>query len=209
MSVAIIDYGVGNIGSVKRTLEEVGANVFIAPQPSMLSDATHIILPGVGGFSEAMTRLEQGGWIAPLKDLCLIERKPLLGICLGMQLLASRGEEGGNFTGLDLIPGDVIRLNKIGCQLKIPHVGWNSVQFGHEDLILKDIPNEADFYFVHSYGFVVENQEHLLATVDYGCNIAAIVKRDNIYGAQFHPEKSSKAGRKLLKNFIESGHVKN
>ena len=209
MSVGIIDYGVGNIGSVKRTLEEVGANAFIASDPKMLNDASHIILPGVGGFSEAMTRLENGGWIDPLKTLALDEKIPLLGICLGMQLLATTGEEGGNFMGLGLIPGNVTRLNNIGCQLKIPHVGWNSVQIIQEDLILKSIPNEADFYFVHSYGFVAENQGHLLATVDYGCSITAIVKRDNIYGAQFHPEKSSKAGRKLLKNFIDYGHVKN
>ena len=204
MSVGIIDYGVGNIGSVKRTLEEVGANAFIASDPKMLNDASHIILPGVGGFSEAMTRLENGGWIDPLKTLALDEKIPLLGICLGMQLLATTGEEGGNFMGLGLIPGNVTRLNNIGCQLKIPHVGWNSInltQINHP--MFEKIYDRTDFYFVHSFVFSPINKNHLLATTEYGINFAAAVGKERIWGTQFHPEKSSKAGFFILKNFID------
>lgn len=203
MKVAIINYGIGNLGSVQRSMEEIGANAYIANHPSMLYDANQIILPGVGAFSEGMTRLEEGGWIDTLKDLVSNHRKPIMGICLGMQLLASTGEEGGKFSGLGFIPGSVMRLDAIGCTLKIPHVGWNSVHKVQEDFLLNEIPDESDFYFVHSYGMVVEDRHHLLATVNYGCDVAAIVRHNNIFGCQFHPEKSSKAGRKLLKNFME------
>jgi glutamine amidotransferase len=203
MKVAIINYGIGNLGSVQRCMEEIDAHAYIATHPSMLYDANRIILPGVGAFSEGMTRLEDGGWTECLRDLVSNHQKPIMGICLGMQLLASSGEEGGQFSGLGFIPGSVVRLDAVGCNLKIPHVGWNSVQKVQEDFLLKEIPDESDFYFVHSYGMVVKDRQHLLATVSYGCNIAAIVRNKNIFGCQFHPEKSSKAGRKLLKNFME------
>ena len=203
MKVAIINYGIGNLGSVQRSMEEIGAHTYLATHPSMLYDANRIILPGVGAFSEGMTRLLDGGWVDSLRDLVNNHQKPMMGICLGMQLLATTGDEGGQFTGLGFIPGAVVKLDAIGCVLKIPHVGWNSVRKSQEDFLLKEIPDESDFYFVQSYGMVVEDRRHILATVNYGCDIAAIVRYKNIFGCQFHPEKSSKAGRKLLKNFME------
>lgn len=203
MKVAIINYGIANLGSVHRSMEEIGANSYIANHPSMLYDASRIILPGVGAFSEGMSRLIDGGWADSLKDLVNNHQMPVMGICLGMQLLANTGQEGGQFSGLGFIPGSVVRLDAIGCALKIPHVGWNSVNKIQEDFLLRGIPDASDFYFVHSYGMVVEDKSHLLATVSYGCDIAAIVRNKNIFGCQFHPEKSSKAGRKLLKNFME------
>jgi glutamine amidotransferase len=202
MKVAIINYGMGNLGSVRRAFEDIGAEAYIANHPAAIYDANRIVLPGVGAFAEGMKCLGDVGWVDALHDVVTQQRKPLLGICLGMQMLASAGHEGGLSTGLGFIPGQVQRLDTLGCKLRIPHVGWNEVSYKTNDAIFNNIPDSSDFYFVHSYAFVPENDEHLIATVPYDLDVAAVVRNGNVFGCQFHPEKSSKAGRQLLKNFM-------
>lgn len=202
MKVAIINYGMGNLASVYRALEDIGCSPFIAEHPSSLYDAHKVILPGVGAFSEGMSRLRQNGWESAIQDF-VQTGKTFLGICLGMQMLASNGEEGGDTKGLDLISGKVIRLDKIGCNKRIPHVGWNEVSYKSTNQIFDKIPNSSDFYFVHSFVFIPSDESHLLATAPYDVSISAVVQKKNVIGCQFHPEKSSKAGRRLLRNFLE------
>jgi imidazole glycerol-phosphate synthase subunit HisH len=202
MKVAIVNYGMGNLASVRRAFEDIGADAFIADRPAAMSDANRLVLPGVGAFGDGMQSLREAGWVDGLRDAVLEQKKPLLGICLGMQMLASRSYEGGVSEGLGLIPGEVRRLDSLGCGLRIPHVGWNEVRFKTGNDLLNGIPDASDFYFVHSYGFVLDDPDHLVATAPYGCDLTAIVKCGSVFGCQFHPEKSSKAGRQLLKNFM-------
>lgn len=203
MKVAIVDYGMGNLGSVRRALDELGVDGIIAGHPDQLAAADRLILPGVGSFSDGMAQLAQGGWCEAIRRQTLEFGKPLLGICLGMQLLASRGNEGGLSQGLDLIPGEVSRLDALGCTLRIPHVGWNAISRTGDDKLFSDIPDGTDFYFVHSYAFRPTREEHALAHTDYGVRVVAAVGAGNILGTQFHPEKSSKAGFRVLRNFLE------
>ena len=202
MRVAIVNYGMGNLASVRRALEDVGADVVIAEHPMSLFEVSHIVLPGVGAFGEGMGRLRDAGWADVLHDVVIQRGKPILGICLGMQMFATAGHEGGETKGLGFIPGSVQRLDTLGCKLRIPHVGWNEVRYKTNDVLFNEIPDASDFYFVHSYAFVPEKAEHLIATVPYDLDVAAAVRNGNIFGCQFHPEKSSKAGRQLLKNFM-------
>ena len=202
MKIAIVNYGMGNLGSVRRAFEELGADPLIANHPSALYDVNRIVLPGVGAFAEGMAHLNQGGWSEALREVVSVQGKPLLGICLGMQMLADEGHEGGVIPGLGLIPGQVRRLDKLGCELRIPHVGWNEVCYAQDDVLFDGIQDASDFYFVHSYAFVPQDREHLLATVPYGIDLTSVVRRGNVFGCQFHPEKSSKAGRRLLRNFL-------
>ena len=203
MKVAIVNYGMGNLGSVRRTLDDLNADAFIAEHPAALFEANRIVLPGVGAFSEGMTRLRDGGWVEMLQRLVRHDHKPLLGICLGMQMLAGSGEEGGLMPGLGLVAGRVRRLDLLGCTLRIPHVGWNDITFGSPHGLFTHIPSGSDFYFVHSYAFEAENGEDVLATTSYGVPVVAAVSRGCVFGTQFHPEKSSKAGRQLLRNFLD------
>lgn len=203
MKVGIVNYGMGNLGSVKRALEDLGASPFIAEDPTSLSEANRIVLPGVGAFSEGMARLNEGGWTATIRRMVLEEHKPLLGICLGMQMLASVGDEGGESQGLDLIRGRVRRLDTLGCTLRIPHVGWNDVHHTAEEKLFARIPQDSDFYFVHSYVVCLDKCEHAIATTSYDIEVVAAVRTMNVMGTQFHPEKSSRAGRQLLRNFLD------
>lgn len=202
MKVAIINYGMGNLGSVRRAFEEIGAEPIIANHPSSLYEVDRVVLPGVGAFADGMAHLSHSGWIDALNDVVTAQGKPLLGICLGMQMLATAGYEGGLTQGLSMIPGQVRRLEDLGCKLRIPHVGWNEVRCQKDDALFEGIPDASDFYFVHSYVFVPQVAESLIAIVPYGNDVAAAVRRGNVFGCQFHPEKSSKVGRQLLKNFL-------
>lgn len=202
MRVAVIDYGVGNLGSVRRALEELGADVVIAAEARTLADANRIVLPGVGAFGAAMERLRVGGWVEALQQQVREAGAPLLGICLGMQLLASASEESGGSAGLGLIAGRVRRLDAFGCTLRIPHVGWNEVRFGSDTPLFGGIPQDTDFYFVHSYAFEPDDRATVCATTVYGEPLTAAVQQANVFGTQFHPEKSSKAGRQVLRNFL-------
>lgn len=203
MKVGIINYGMGNLGSVRRSFEEIGAEVLLANHPAILYEVNRIVLPGVGAFSEGMSHLINGNWLEAIQDTVVQQKKPLLGICLGMQMLADIGFEGGETNGLGLISGTVKRIDQLGCNQRIPHMGWNEVNYhqtGHA--LLQHIPDSSDFYFVHSYAFNVSNDADLIASTQYGCSLAAVVAKNNVFGCQFHPEKSSKAGRQLLKNFM-------
>ena len=202
MKVAIINYGMGNLGSVRRAFEDIGAEAVIANHPASLYEANRIVLPGVGAFTEGMKQLHQGGWVSALHDVVTLQHKPLLGICLGMQMLATYGHEGGFSEGLGFIPGHIEKLDNLGCQLRIPHVGWNAVKYNVNDMIFDKIPDTSDFYFVHSYAFVPQSSKDVIATVSYDLDIPAVVRKDHVLGCQFHPEKSSKAGRQLLRNFM-------
>lgn len=203
MNVAIVSYGMGNLGSVRRAIEDLGARPFIAEHPAALFEANRIILPGVGAFGEAMARLRDGGWTDALLAQVRERKKPLLGICLGMQLLAEWGDEGGTTAGLALVPGRVRRLDLLGCTLRIPHVGWNDVVSSAADPLFRHIARGDDFYFVHSYAFLAADEANVTATTHYGVPVTAAVRAGNAFGTQFHPEKSSRAGRQVLRNFLE------
>jgi glutamine amidotransferase len=202
MKVAIINYGMGNLNSVRRAFEEIGVQVVIANHPSQLYEVDRVVLPGVGAFSEGMANLTQGGWIQALHDVVILRNMPMLGICLGMQMLASIGYEGCEAEGLGFIPGEVKKINLLGCAERIPHMGWNEVRYQANDLIFNNIAENSDFYFVHSYAFMPRNLSNLIAVVDYGSELTAVVRSGNVFGCQFHPEKSSKAGREFLNNFM-------
>ena len=198
----IVDYGLGNICSVKRTFEECGADVVISDDPALCGQVDHIVLPGVGAFADGMAALTNGGWVNALRTATLENRIPLLGICLGMQLLADKGFEGGETDGLSLIPGEVRRLVADAPRTRIPHVGWNEVLHGGTHPLLAGIPSGMDFYFVHSYHFVPDNAADALATTPYCGSFVSAIARGIVCGTQFHPEKSSRAGFQLIRNFL-------
>ena len=206
MKVGVLDYGVGNLGSVLRALEELHATPVLIDRAIDAHQADALLLPGVGGFAECKRLLDAGGWSQAIREEVLVYDKPLLGICLGMQLLADSGEEGASpeapIPGLGLIPGHVGSLKALGCTARVPHVGWNSITVRNPSSLFDGIPDGTDFYFVHSYAFVPDNSEDVVATTDYDVQIAAAVARGHVWGTQFHPEKSSRAGFRLLKNFI-------
>lgn len=203
MTTAIIDYGMGNLGSVLKTFSDLSPETRLVTRPEDLASASRIVLPGVGGFSEGAASLHENGWTKALATEVMDRKKPFLGICLGMQLLADAGEEGSRSPGLGFIPGRVRHLSRLDCPHRIPHVGWNGIRQKSPSPLFSGIPDDTDFYFVHSFAFVTENPMHQTASVDYGADITAAVARDHIFGVQFHPEKSSRAGRYLIKNFLE------
>lgn len=207
MKVGVIDYGVGNLGSVLRALELLRVTPVLVDRVSEMHSMESLILPGVGNFSDCMRMLEVGNWIDALKEEVLGYSRPLLGVCVGMQLLADSSTEGAvigeSAAGLGLVPGRVKHLSALGCQLRVPHAGWNAINIGDvTDQLFQQIPEETDFYFVHSYAFETQDISDVIATTGYGIQVTAAVRRGNVWGTQFHPEKSSKAGLKVLKNFI-------
>jgi glutamine amidotransferase len=199
--INIIDYGMGNLQSVRNALELLGCEVQVSADPTALSSADALILPGVGAFGEAMNNLQQLKLIEPLRYAVLSEGKPLLGICLGMQLLADSSEERGVYPGLGLIPGQVRKI-PASRDLRLPHIGWNDVSVSMTTPLFRDLPDRCAFYFVHSYRFEC-NSAHIAAIADYGIDITAAVQRDRIFGVQFHPERSQRKGLRLLRNFID------
>lgn len=203
MSVLIVDYGAGNLSSVSRTFDKCGADVFVDERPESVEQADHIVIPGVGDFAQAMSRMTGAGWDVALRRAALEEKIPVLGICLGMQLLSATGEESGLSHGLGLIDGRVIRLEPSSANERIPHVGWNEVYPVGESTLFHDIAPGTDFYFVHSYHFKPAREADVAATTPYCGEFISAVSQENVYGVQFHPEKSSKAGMTLIRNFIE------
>lgn len=204
MSVLIVDYGMSNLGSVKRAFEECGASVLVSDDPSDCLQAEHIVLPGVGSFADGMAALLTGGWVALLRYAVLKEKIPLLGICLGMHLLADTGFEGGKTAGLGLIPGEVRRLTAVSPEVRIPHVGWNEVHHDGTNRLFTGIPSGADFYFVHSYHLVPVDAAETLGTTPYCGSFTSVAGCGTVYGTQFHPEKSSRYGFQLIRNFLTS-----
>lgn len=202
--IVVVDYGMGNLRSVEKALKKLGKDCVISGKEEDFAEATHIILPGVGFFKEGMANLKSRGIDKVLEREVIEKKKPLLGICLGMQLLLKTGQEGGNNNGLGFIDGDVMRFSFIGKGLKIPHVGWNNVMNVSQMEIFNGIPENTDFYFVHSYHAKL-NEKIIHAETDYGYNFPSAINKGNIFGVQFHPEKSQKYGILLLKNFCELG----
>tara|TARA_B100000965_G_scaffold405576_1_gene440214 strand:+ start:923 stop:1570 length:648 start_codon:yes stop_codon:yes gene_type:complete len=205
--IGVIKYGLGNIASVVNAIDNMGMKYSVIEDPRNLHKYSSLILPGVGNFAKAMSILNSNGWTENIIEAASLYKRPILGICLGMQLLASFGHEAEidsnhRIRGLGLIEGEVKSLYDLGCRERIPHMGWNGLSGFKSHKILKGIEPNTDFYFVHSFAFVPKNQNHLIATVDYPKNIPAIVAKENIWGVQFHPEKSSKAGFQILKNFF-------
>lgn len=200
--LAILDYGVGNLFSVQNACDHLGIPATITNDIALLRASDAIILPGVGAFKDAMQSLESSGLI-PLIRALVQEGKPLLGICLGMQLLYEMSVEHGEYPGLGLINGKVMDM-KIACpqELKIPHMGWNSLNFTKQSELTKNRKNGDAVYFVHSY-YVVSDGSEVLATAEYGVTVPAIIQQGNIYGMQFHPEKSGEIGLSLLDAFYE------
>lgn len=194
--IGIIHYQMGNVTSVRNAFEFLGVPVKIVETPDTLAEVTHIVLPGVGAFYEGMKSLRKLGFADALVAAAVKEQKPLLGLCLGMQLLVSSGDEGGEAEGLGLIPGRVKRLPEEG--IRVPHVGWNTANVVRANALMK---NDADFYFVHSYYVAPEDSASVIATTEYGITFPSAIARGKIFGMQFHPEKSDKAGLEILKNF--------
>lgn len=202
MHVVIIDYGMGNLGSVRRSFEECGASVVISDRPEDLKRASHAVLPGVGAFGAGMKNLRDKGLVQPIRELAIDDGVPLLGICLGMQLLAEKGLEGGQTEGLRLIAGQVERLAPRSTSERVPHVGWNEVHTTAEWPLFAGIPEGADFYFVHSYHLSPGDERQLAAFAPYCGRTTAAVVAGSVCGVQFHPEKSSRAGFRLIRNFL-------
>ncbi len=199
--LAVIDYGAGNLRSVMHALRYLQAgDVRLIQEPEQLTGAEKIILPGVGAFGASMDKLHEQQLVDPLKD-AISDGVPYLGICLGMQFLFESSDEMGEHEGFGLLPGSVTRFPAFD-DLKVPHMGWNQLQPQRESALLTDLPDDPYAYFVHSYYCIADDENDVLITVDYGMPFTAAVARDNIYGVQFHPEKSQAVGLQLLKNFL-------
>ena len=205
-NITIIDYGSGNILSAKQSFAKVikdynfDAEVCISGNPRSIKNSSHIVLPGQGAFETCITGLKNiPGMLEELTEFVISKKKPFFGICVGMQLLADNSLENGNHKGLGWIKGTIEKLP--AEQLKMPHMGWNSIKILNKKA--KIIPKEKDYYFVHSYYFNCENNENIITTTNYGIDFPSIVNKENIYGLQFHPEKSSNQGLDIIKSFIE------
>ncbi len=200
--VAIIDYGLCNLDSIVRAVEECGGAPIVTCEPEQVATADQLILPGVGAFPMAIKNLQDRGLAEAILDRVGDGVTPLLGICLGMQLLATRSSEFGGADGLGLIPGEVKLLKPAALNERVPHMGWNEVARRNDCQLLQGVPPEKDFYFVHSYHLVCEMEADVVGTTPYCGSFTSMVQRKNVLGTQFHPEKSQRAGFSLLRNFI-------
>ena len=202
--IAIVDYGVGNLFSLRSSFRKIGEKVTVTSNEAVLRDAEKIILPGVGAFRDAAGKLEESGLGRVIREEARAG-KPLLGICLGMQLLFERSFEYGEYEGLGLIPGEVRPISEtVPAGLKIPHMGWNALNMKKSSSLFRSCKDGEFVYFVHSYHAVTAGQ-YISATAEYGADLTAAVEKENVYGCQFHPEKSGEVGLKILKAFCEEG----
>jgi len=199
--LAVIDYGAGNLRSVLHALKHLNVeNMKLVQRPDELAGAEKIVLPGVGAFGAGMAQMRKQGLVEPVKD-AVLSGIPYLGICVGMQMLFDIGEEMGEHEGLGILPGRVVRFPEFSDR-KVPHMGWNQLDIRKTSGLLTNLSEQNYAYFVHSYYCAPENPDDILAVVDYGIEFTAIVQRDNIYGVQFHPEKSQTTGLQILSNFL-------
>jgi glutamine amidotransferase len=198
--IALVDYGISNLRSVQKAFEHLDTEVTLVDTPDRLAQAERLILPGVGAFPAGMKGLHERGLVEPIKQ-AVRAGKPVIGICLGMQLLFEASDEMGETQGLGLLPGRVTRI--VGSSLKVPHMGWNQLDVVHDHPLVRDLAAGSYAYFVHSYAVYPEDHNIVLATTDYGGPFASIVGRGNVCGLQFHPEKSQAIGLQLLRNFLE------
>lgn len=205
-TITIIDYGMGNLRSVQKAFEQVGCTAVVTADPAVVAQADKLVLPGVGAFRDCMRNLEEGGFVAPIKEH-VADGKLFLGICLGLQLLFTESEEFGRHQGLGIIPGKVVRFpdgaQEKGDLLKVPHMGWNRISIHRPVPLYQGVPDGSFVYFVHSY-FVVPDDPAVIATeTDYGRTFCSSIWHDNVMATQFHPEKSQAVGLKMLRNFGE------
>jgi glutamine amidotransferase len=199
--IGIVDYGAGNLASVRNAFDHLGNEAAVCRVPEELAQYERVVLPGVGSFRSAMGRLDSLGWTKALRQFARTG-KPFLGICLGMQLLFEMGDEHGQCEGIGLLPGKVVRLAPT-APCRIPHVGWNGLARIEPHPLLAGIKPQVDFYFVHSYQCVPSDASTVIATCDYGGEFVAVVGRENVVGMQFHPEKSQPSGMRILENFAD------
>ena len=204
--VAIIDAGIGNVLSVQNALKILSVDSIVSSDPKVLQSASHLILPGVGSFSGGMEGLEARGLVEVIQNEAR-SGKRILGICLGMQLLASEGTEHKRCKGLDIIPGIVEKIKVEKSGLRLPHIGWNDVRITGDHSIVQGFTTDPIFYFVHSYCFMPEDNSVIAGVTDYGYDITAVIEQKNVFGAQFHPEKSHSDGLHILRNFLEIPHA--
>ena len=207
MAVVVVDYGAGNLKSAAKALMEAakgtGIEVTVTADPVQVKRADRIVLPGVGAFADCKAGLEaHDGLVEALNEAVIAKQRPFLGICVGMQLMATLGIEYGEHQGLDWIKGKVVRLKPADADLKIPQIGWNNLADSPHP-VLRGLPSNADAYFVHSYHFVTDRDSDVLSRVDYGGPVVAAIGRDNLIGVQFHPEKSQAVGLRLLGDFLK------
>ncbi|MBT1071224.1 imidazole glycerol phosphate synthase subunit HisH [Pelotalea chapellei] len=204
--IAIIDYGMGNLCSVQKGFEKIGAKAVITADPQAVLEADRIVLPGVGAFRDCMHNLEEGGFVEPILRV-IAEGRPFLGVCVGMQLLFTDSVEFGLYQGLNVIPGHVLRfpdgVREQDEILKVPHMGWNQLHVTHRPPAFDGIKEGTNVYFVHSYYVKPEDESVIAATTSYGIDFCSAVWKDNVVATQFHPEKSQDAGLRILKNFAE------
>ena len=207
MNVTIVDYQSGNISSVINSFTEVAegkVNLEVTSDIKKIKSSDKIVLPGQGSFKSCVDSLNTiNGLVDSLKDFAIINQKPLLGICVGLQMFADVGYEDAETKGLGWIPGKVSKIDNQNGKFKLPHIGWNEIEIHKESKIFKNIKNKSHMYFVHSYEFIPEDKSVISATTDYSSKIVCSVERDNLFGTQFHPEKSDKTGLKIIDNFLK------
>ena len=207
MNVTIVDYQSGNISSVINSFTEVAkgkVNLEVTSDINKIKSSDKIVLPGQGSFKSCVDSLNSiSGLVETLKEFAIINNKPLLGICVGLQMFADVGYEELETKGLGWIPGKVCKIDNQNGKFKLPHIGWNEIEIQKESKIFKDIKNKSHMYFVHSYEFIPEDKSVISATTDYSSKIVCSIERDNLFGTQFHPEKSDKKGLKIIENFIK------
>ena len=207
MDVTIVDYNSGNISSVINSFSEVAkdkVNIEVTSDLTKIKSSEKVVLPGQGSFKSCVDALNNiDGLVDTLNEFVIYEKKPLLGICVGLQMFADIGYEETETKGLGWIPGKVSKINNNNGKYKLPHIGWNEINIVKESKILKDIKNNSHMYFVHSYEFIPEDKSVISATTDYSSNIVCSIEKENIFGTQFHPEKSDKLGLTIINNFIQ------
>jgi glutamine amidotransferase len=201
--IGVIDYGVGNLGSILNMYRKLGVPAATVSDPQALLAADRLVLPGIGAFDACVTRLRDSGLEAPLREAVTARGVPLLGICVGMQMLTAGSEEGA-LPGLGFFAARTVRFNPASADLKVPHMGWNEVRWQAADPLVAGLEEQARFYFVHSYYVVCDQPADQLGTATYGNDFAAAIRRGRLYGVQFHPEKSHRFGLRLLENFARS-----
>ena len=202
MSVTgIINYGMGNLASVKNALDHLNIEARIISEPGDLHKVDKIVLPGVGAFGMAMQNLDRSGFSDAIRELVLVKQKPIIGLCLGMQLLLDSSTEHGVHKGLGIVGGKVLFFGDAVSGLTVPHIGWNDVQYPDDTILFRGLEPAPDYYFVHSYYCLLDDQDHVAGTTTYGIPFHSSIANGHIFGCQFHPEKSQRCGLTLLKNF--------
>ena len=203
MKIAIINFNSGNLYSIKKSIKDLRHEPFICHDSNDLKKCDKIILPGVGSFNQAMKYLLKFGFVDAMNEQVYKKGLDILGICLGMQLFCKSSNEQNYTEGLSFVEADVLELKNLGCELKLPHIGWNNVQFKKESKIFNGVENNSDFYFVHNFAVKCNDEKLVLTTTNYDVEFVSAFQKDNIYAVQFHPEKSSASGLKIIQNFLE------